>query len=319
MTTTASEQLRRILNLIPRLADESEHRLDDLATTSGISRDELMSVFSSLSERFDAPGGFVEGVSIFVENESVTVHANHFHRPIRLTMPELCALELGLAMLRRERTPAEQEPIDMALDRLRSAISQLPSNERHEGLRYAELAAAGSAEHLAVLRDAQRSKRKAVIRYRSGGASESRDRVICPHAIVFSEQMWYLVALCEDDVARFFRLDRMEDVRLLDESFTPDASVLKRVMEEGKAFASDATRRMTVRYSPAIARWIGEREGKALAEDGSITLEHQVADEAWAVRHVLQYGPEAEIIAPADLRAAIAERLDALRLLNLGD
>jgi predicted DNA-binding transcriptional regulator YafY len=313
MTTTASEQLKRILHLIPRLADEAEHPLDDLATITGTAREDLMSILGSLSERFDAPGGFVEGVSIFVENDSVTVHANHFHRPMRLTMPELVALELGLGMLRRERTPGEQAPIDSAQKRLREAISQVPSNERHEGTRYAELAAAGSADHLALLRDAHRRRRKASLRYRSSGSTESTERIVSPHAILFAEQMWYVLAVCEDAEPRFFRLDRVEGVVVLEEEFEPDAAVVQKVMVGAKAFASDTKRRMTVRYSPRIARWVAEREGKSLEADGSLTMEHPVADDAWAIRHVLQYGPEAELLEPMELREQLLQRLTALK------
>ena len=207
MSQSASDQLKRILHLIPHLADEQEHPLGTLASSIGTSPEQLMSDLSSISERFDAPGGFVEALSIFVENDAVSVHANHFHRPMRLTMPELCALELGLVMLRRERTPVEQAPIERAVERLRQTISNVPANERHEGTRWAELAITGSAEHLATLREARRSHRKVKLRYRSGSASESSERTICPHAIVFAEQMWYVVAMCDDAVARFFRLD----------------------------------------------------------------------------------------------------------------
>ena len=312
MSGTASDQLRRILHLIPRVADDKEHRLEDLASQAGVSPSELLADLSAISDRYDTPAGFIEGLSIFLEDDSVSVHANHFHRPMRVTMPELCALELGLVMLRRERTPAEQAPIDRALARLREAITHVPSDERHEGTRYAELALSGSAAHLTALREAHRALRKVDIVYRSGTATESARRAICPDAIVFADQMWYVVATCHDAVARFFRLDRIESVELRDEPFEPDAHALARVMGSGKAFGSDTTRTMTVRYAPSIARWVAEREARPLADDGSLTLEIAVADDAWAVRHVLQYGPEAEILSPYELRVMIVERLESV-------
>jgi predicted DNA-binding transcriptional regulator YafY len=64
-----------------------------------------------------------------------------------------------------------------------------------------------------------------------------------------------------------------------------------------------------VRYSPRIARWIAEREGVPLAEDGSVTVEMEAIQEEWAVRHVLRYGPDAEVLAPESLREAIADAL----------
>ena len=310
MTDTAAAQLRRVLHLIPRLADGEEHAIADVAAAVGVEPGQVLSDLASISERFDTPGGFVEGVSILVEDDTVCVTTQEFRRPMRLTMSELCALELGLTMLRRERTPAEQGPIDRALEHLRMAITQVPSNERHEGTRWADLSDAGAAEHLATIRAAIAERRKLELTYRAGGATESSTRTIAPHSLVFAEQMWYLVATADDEALRFFRLDRVEAVRLLDETFERDVGAAQRVLEAGRAFASDTARRMTVRYSPRIARWVAEREGAALAEDGSLTLEHPLADDAWAVRHVLQYGPDAEVLAPESLRVLLSERLN---------
>ena len=67
-----------------------------------------------------------------------------------------------------------------------------------------------------------------------------------------------------------------------------------------------------MRYSPRIARWIAEREGKPLAEDGSLTLDHPLADTDWAVRHVLQYGPDATVVEPMEVREAVVRRLEAM-------
>jgi proteasome accessory factor C len=312
MTDTAAAQLQRVLDLIPRLADGEEHPIADVARELGRSPRELLGDLNGISARFDTPGGFVEGVSIFVEDDKVCVSASQFLRPMRLTMPELCALELGLTLIRRERTPAEQGPIDRALERLRDAITNVPSNDRHEGTRYADLDTAGSAEHLSVLKAAVRARTRVWLRYRAGGASESTERVVSPHAVVFSEQMWYLVATGDDDGLRFFRLDRIEAVKQVDEPFERDDALLLRVHETGRAFASEGTVRMRVRYSPRIARWVAEREGRELDGDGGLTMEHPLADESWAVRHVLQYGPDAEVLEPAELRDMIATRLAGL-------
>jgi len=312
VTDTAAAQLRRVLHLIPRLADGEEHPLADVAAEAGVDAEQVLRDIASISERFDTPGGFVEGVSIWVDQDTVCVTAREFHRPMRLTMPELCALELGLAMLRRERTPAEQGPIDGALARLREAISQVPSNERHEGARWADLGDAGDAEHLASIRRAIAARRMIELRYRAGGATESTTRAVAPHSLVFAEQMWYLVASADGGALRFYRVDRVEAVNMLAESFERDPAAGERVLEAGRAFASDTARRMVVRYSSRIARWVADREGATLAADGSLTLEHPVADDAWAVRHVLQYGSDAELLAPPDLRALVRARLAAM-------
>jgi predicted DNA-binding transcriptional regulator YafY len=64
--------------------------------------------------------------------------------------------------------------------------------------------------------------------------------------------------------------------------------------------------------TPAIARWLAERVGRALAGDGGLTVEHPCADGEWAVRHVLQYGPDAEVLGPGAVRAAVRTRRAAM-------
>jgi predicted DNA-binding transcriptional regulator YafY len=99
-------------------------------------------------------------------------------------------------------------------------------------------------------------------------------------------------------------------VSRLDEEYdVPEAFSVNDVLSAHKAFAPRAAPSMKVRYSPRIARWIAEREEGDRSSDGSFVVEHPLADPDWAVRHVLQYGAEAEVLEPATIRAAIKARL----------
>jgi proteasome accessory factor C len=312
MSDTAAAQLRRVLTLIPLLADEESHPLEMVASKAETTVAQLMSDIASISERFHEPAGFVDGVTILVEERTVSVRASHFHRPMRLTMRELCALELGLMLLRRTRTPVEQKPIDSALERLRETVSKVPTNDRYQGTRYADLAITASVAHLEKLREAVHAHRKVRLTYRSSGATSSTVREVCPHSLAFVEQMWYVVSTNSAEEMRLFRVDRIENVEILGDSFERNPELASKLTSAGRAFYSTTNERMTVRYSPRIARWLAEREGKKLDADGGLTLEHPLADESWAIRHVLQYGPDAEILSPERLRHQIAEKLAAL-------
>jgi predicted DNA-binding transcriptional regulator YafY len=41
-------------------------------------------------------------------------------------------------------------------------------------------------------------------------------------------------------------------------------------------------------------------------------MEHPLADAHWAVRHVVQYGADAEVLRPASVRRAVKQVLGAL-------
>ncbi|HEX5437211.1 MAG TPA: WYL domain-containing protein [Gemmatimonadaceae bacterium] len=323
MSQDAALQLRRLLRLIPKLADGEPHALADVARMAHADPDTIIRDLHSLSERYGDPGGFVPGLNIYIEAGAVTMRTDHFFRPMRLTAPELCALELGLAMVRAERPPDEQAAIDRARSRLRKVLARLPATEARaahdpagddfrDGMpRYAELAPRGGAMHLATLRAGVREKRKVRITYRSADAQESHTRVISPYGLIAASGAWYVAAHCDDRGAiRIFRLDRIESAALTRATFTvPSSFSLDSVMDNGKVFHAEEPESLRVRYSPRVARWIAEREGVALDADGSVTVEHPLADARWAVRHVLQYGPNAEVLSPAHVRQAVIERL----------
>lgn len=313
MTHDAVTQLRRLLHLLPVMADGESHSYEEVARQAGTDVASILRDLRDVSERYSDSGAFVPGLSIFIEATRVTMSSIQFLRPMRLTAAELCALDLGLAMLRPESTPAEQEAIDRARGRLRKVCAGLPAGDERE-VRAGDLGAAGDPAHLAVLRRGLRMHRTVRITYRGADAEASSERTIAPYGLVAAHGAWYVVAHCDDrDALRIFRLDRIEDARPLDEPFqVPRDFSLDRVAENGRVFASHEAEPLTVRYSPRVARWIAEREQRPLASDGSLTMEHPLADADWAVRHVLQYGPDAEVLAPPGVREAVARRLRAI-------
>ena len=311
MAEIAAQQLSRILHLIPRLADGEPHEVGAVAREAGVDSAVVLRDILSISERFEAPGGFVEGLQIFLGADGkVEIVPNHFLRPMRLVRGELLALELGLGMLRTERPPEEHRAIDGARERLRAALARLPDDELND-VRVASLAAAGSLDRLRELREAHRAGRKVELTYLKGADESASRRVICPYAIVFTNGMWYVVAHCEStDGIRFFRLDRIEGVERLEAAYErPRDFSVEELLPDGKAFHRPGSPVVRLRYSARIARWIAEREGKPLAGDGSLVLEHPLADVDWAVRHVLQYGPEVTVLEPAEVREAVVQRL----------
>lgn len=315
MSDIASDQLRRVLALIPRLADDESHSYDEIAQRAGIERDTLVRDLQSIAQRFDDPGGFVENVQIYLGANDVSVVASHFHRPMRLTLAELGAIELGLAFVRAERTPEERAPVDRARERLRKVIAKLPKDPVPADMR---VAADGGSEHdlltLARIRKAMKGNRKVRLTYRGSTARESSSRVVCPYQYAYAVGAWYLIAHCDRSHGiRVFRVDRIDAVERLDDTyevpadFSPDD-----IVKDGRVFQGEAPERVRIRYGPAVARWIAEREGRALAPDGSLTAEYPMADVQWVVRHVLQYGVDAEVVGPVGARAAVRAALEGI-------
>jgi proteasome accessory factor C len=309
----AAAQLERILTLIPRIADGDEHSLDEIAGILGVEKSTVLADLESLAQRFDEPGGFVEGLQVFVDATNVSVRTDHFLRPMRLTIPEVHALDLGLSMLLAER-PSETKPITEARERIRALTAKLQRVELGDGDRAAALSTPGMNESLGAIRSGLSARTKLRIEYRRADAVEATPRTICPSQLVFASGMWYLIAHCErSDALRIFRVDRMEHVEVLSDTCTPpDEAATARLLESGRALLADPEAKLRVRYSAKIARWIQEREQGVSEPDGSFVVEHPLADVDWAVRHVLQYGAEAEVLGPESARAAVRARLERM-------
>jgi predicted DNA-binding transcriptional regulator YafY len=92
-----------------------------------------------------------------------------------------------------------------------------------------------------VVREALRQGRKLRLAYRRSGSQASSERTIAPYLLLSASGMLYIVAFCErEQTTRLFRIDRVESVALMDETFErPDAAVLDTLLRERRAFQGD--------------------------------------------------------------------------------
>ncbi|MEO8448426.1 MAG: WYL domain-containing protein [Gemmatimonadota bacterium] len=311
MTDAGSQQLRRVLAMIPECADDKAHPIAEFAGRAGVSPAVLIKDIRALADRFDDPGGFVEGVALYLESDRFQVRSEHFLRPMRLTVAELGALELGLSLLGHERPPEELPVLSRARDRLHAALAKLPNDDLSDGIRHAGAAATANPEALAALRRAYRESRKIRIGYLKADAEEPSNRIISPFGIVFASGNWYLVGRSDGaDGIKVYRVDRIVSHEMLDERYEmPESFEPADLFQNGRAFAATVAERVRIRFAPKAARWVAEREGKPLEADGTFVQELPLADLDWLVRYVMQYGAEAQVLEPEAARSAVRERL----------
>lgn len=316
LSDEAAEQLRRLLHTIPALSDGKAHSIEEVARLAHADRETVLRDLFSLSDRYGEPGGFIAGLKIGIDSEhGVTVDpSRHFRRPMGLSVRELFALDLGLAMLRHERPPTDHPAIDRARGRIRRLVAKTPDTKVPPEPWAGDIGAAGDAEVLATIRQAHHKRQRVRVTYRSGDAKESATRTICPYGLVAARGAWYVVAYCDDrEDIRVFRADRIEEVKILTTRYeVPRSFSVDSVVHDGRVFQSDGSPPLRVRYSPRVARWIAEREQATPDADGSVTVQYPLADAQWAVRHVLQYGADAEVLAPERVRQAVVDRLRAI-------
>lgn len=323
--TRADARLQRLLHAFPLMADEPQLTMEALAARIGTDARTLRADLLSL-ERDDVPAGFIEAVQLEIGTAGTTMRSAHFKRPQRLTRPELVALELGLGMLEQEVPVDERAAVQEARRRLQRVtvpiVTTVADQRRGPGAAgtgtpvHVEPAPPRDLSALATLHRALERGVVVTLDYQRPEEPTSSPRRVRPYALVRAHANVYIVGHCERAGAlRVFRLDRVTEATLTDDTFLVPADFrVEQVLQQGRVFQQDEDLVPTlhIRYSPRVARWIAEREGVACDADGGLEVAYPLADEGWAVRHVLQYGPDAVIVSPEAVRARVLALLDAL-------
>lgn len=329
--TRADDQLMRLLQAFPLMADEPQLTLDALAERLNTDTSTLLRDFAAL-DRDDVPAGWVDAVAVHIGANDVSMRSAHFKRPIRLIRPEMAALDLGLGLLSQEMAADERTAV-YALRRKMQDVAA-PTAATVVDRRRRETAGAGDTQpahspELAVeaAPDAtfasfvglqQALERSCIVEltYQRADGTEAGARRVRPYAMVRAAANLYLVGFCEQAHAlRMFRLDRVVHTVTTDEPCEVPANFsVESVLQQGHVFSGSAahSEMLAVRYSAAVARWIAEREPATVQPDGAVLVEYPLADADWAVRHVLHYGPDAVILSPASVRAAVKRALQRM-------
>jgi predicted DNA-binding transcriptional regulator YafY len=172
----------------------------------------------------------------------------------------------------------------------------------------------GGAELRGLLLEAARSGRRCRIRYLAPSDEEPEDREIDPYVVVHATGRWYALGHCHArGEVRIFRLDRILEAAQLSAAFdVPAGFTPSDYLSEGRVYRSDDDQEVRVRYAPSVAPWLVERGWGTPGPDGSLEAVHRAADPGWIVRHVLQYGPEAELLEPPEYRLMVRETAERL-------
>ncbi len=140
-------------------------------------------------------------------------------------------------------------------------------------------------------------------------------RTVDPMRLLIADGRSYLEAWCRRaEAVRLFRLDRVDDVVLLDEPAAPppDADADRRVRG-----AVPAARRAPLGRAGAGARrragWPSTTRSSEVVEldGGRARVLLRYADPDWLVRLVLGLGGGARLLEPAELAEAVGERARA--------
>ncbi len=307
--TGMTDRLPRLLSLVPYLLAHPGVRVAEAAADFGISERQLrrdLELLWMCGLPGYGPGDLVD-LSFAGETVTVTEDAG-MRRPLRLTTAEATALLVALRTLAEMPGVADTAAVRRATAKIEHAVG---------GAGLAGVAVDPGPAELAMtaeVRDALSAGRALRIRYYTAGRDAVSQRTIDPMRLLIADGRSYLEAWCRRaDGVRLFRLDRVEDVVVLDEPAAPPPHAQPTDVSEG-AFRPRAEHRSAVLQLEPEARWVAEYypvDEVVEIPDGRATVVLRYADPDWLVRLVLGLGAGARLLEPPELVEAVGRRASA--------
>lgn len=302
-TNRTVSRLSRILALIPYVLANPGVDVDEVMERFGynlaeLSRD-LNSVFVCGLPGY-GPGDLME--AYIDEDEVVIDSADYFSRAPRLTSTE--ALGLLSASLAVAGSGQGTKALDSAIKKLTAVL--LP--EAGDAL---DVDLASVSDDVAALRDAAQNRHPVEITYRSLSREETTQRTIEPWSVFTTLGNWYVMGYCrlvED--SRTFRIDRIKDVSVLDDSFEPPA----KLPEPGVGYTpSDGDVSATIELSPR-ARWVLEYYPVEILKETArtTTIRFSSPDAELPARLLLRLGGTAKLKKGPEVAARVEQLGDQL-------
>ncbi len=306
----AREQVARLLALVPYLQAQEQVSLSQVAADfsvspaqvrkdlgvlwmcglPGLTPDRMIDVDMEALE--DDPDGVVR-----IDN------ADFLSRPVRLGSSEASALIVALRTLRESGRGASAEVIDRTLAKLEEAVATGTAPAAVE-VRLGEEQTSG---HAATLQGAVDTDRQVRLTYFVPTRDETTLRTVDPVALLTQDGHAYLDAWCHVAQARrLFRLDRVQDVEVLDLPRS-EQDLAPRDLSEG-LFEPGPDDVRAVLHLERPARWVAENHPVDRVEelgDGRLAVELRLGDPRWLVQLALRLAPDVRVVEPEELRLEV--------------
>ena len=303
------ERLPRLLALVPYLQARPGIRVAEAAADFNISEAQLrrdLQLLWMCGLPGHGPGDLID-LNFDGETISVIFDAG-MSRPLRLTGEEALALAVALRTLAETPGLADSDAVYRALAKVETAAG----GEVDDGT---VTVALDTTERLVpVLSRALQEGRALQLRYFTAARDETSERTVDLLRVFVIDGHSYLEAWCRSaEGVRTFRVDRIENVELLDEPASPPDGLQLRDLAEG-VYQPAAEHLLAVLRVSAAYAWVADYyppEEVVELPDGALQVSLRVSEPTWVRSLVLGSGGQVEVLSPGWLGESI--RSDASR------
>lgn len=305
MGMTSTDQVPRLLALVPYLQAHPDAELAATASVFGVSEKQLVADLKVLwfcGLPGSLPGDLIEVDMDALEQGRIRLtNAEFLARPLRLTVEEAMSLVVALRAL--------EEMADVSLaPAVRSARAKLESAFGSPGGRVDVRVSAGEAGIRSQLADAIAGGRAVRLTYHGVSRGTVTTPVVDPAQLGTRDGYGYLTAWAHERAAwRTYRLDRVAGVEVLEQGVTDHGPVP--ALASGWLDDRQDAAEVTLDLRPE-GQWITEYHPMVSVErlpDGIVRARMLVADPGWFRRLLLRLGPSVARVDPPEAAASARE------------
>jgi proteasome accessory factor C len=305
---SSSDRLRRILAIVPWIAERDGPTIAEISDRFAIDRADLLADLDVVFMVGIPPYTPDTLIDVVVDDDRVWITlGDYFRRPLRLTPAEgLSLLAAGEAMRGAPGDDAGSS-LSRGLEKLAGALGVRVGNDGELDVSLGDAPPA----IVELLRAGAQSGRQVELDYYSYGRDSRTVRVVDPYRVYAQEGNWYLLGWCHRaNDERVFRIDRIESARQLSSTFKrpaalPDATVFE---------THDDDLLVTLRLQPE-ARWVVEHYpvvDTRVGPKGTILVTLAVSAVPWLARLLVTLGPAAEVVDVAGGNGEPSKDIEAL-------
>lgn len=294
----------RLLAIVLELQRKGSQRAEDLAATFETSKRTIYRDIQALCE---------SGVPVVAQaGIGYSLVEGYFLPPLSFSTDEATMLLLGAEFVADHFDAQYQDAAHAAGRKIEAVLSEKLRGEvayLRNSIAFAAaetLAQRQSSTYLPQLRRAILERRTVRFhyhtRYSDDGRSKRNTRDADPYALLHYGDAWYLIGYCHlRQEIRNFRLDRLSELRLLDQNFTRPAGFKLEPPED-----EQRPLKVVALFSPEAAPWVREARSYYLdsleeVADGLLaTLHVRVEDEIF--QWLLSWGAQVRVLEPDSLR-----------------
>lgn len=250
-----------------------------------------------------------------------------------LTLAELCALYFSRTLLESLSGTPFRDEVEHAFDKLASAltphmrqfldqlprviITKAPANAGqnpggHDG-------GLGQPQIVARALEATLNLRQATLLYYSKSSDRTKSYLVHPYRLAYAQGGLYLLAYVpEYGEVRTFAAERIQDISLLEDRFTPIEELPETAFPHSLGVHSGPPERVEIDFQPSAADYVRARQWHPSQRvtdltGGGVRVALDVCIDRALNGWILSFGPFARVISPESLARDIAKQIEEAR------